>query len=69
MVKIKEHTKIDMKEFNCPKCGADDIVYTTMPTECYNCQEPYRFHVDDFRWRAERLSYHLYGKTLKGGTI
>lgn len=59
MLKIKI-SKYGFPTFLCKNCGVEDSSYARMPQECYYCNTPYDFHVEELLENLiDRIKYHL----------
>ena len=66
MLKIKFELDTETLCFFCPNCGSSDLLYTTMPSACYNCREVYQFNVADLA--NNQYARYQYYKQRRGDT-
>jgi predicted RNA-binding Zn-ribbon protein involved in translation (DUF1610 family) len=60
MINVCKDLVMELTQFVCPNCGANDTAYIRQPDYCYRCGELYKFDIDALMsCEASRLVYHF----------
>ena len=63
MVEVRINIPNNLTVFDCPECGAQDVVHIRQNRQCYSCSREHEFDIPFLKGsKIHRLDYHFQGR-------